>query len=58
MSDDKSKKDKADRDRINLHEPYEVSYWTRTLGCSKEQLVAAVQKAGPMAADVRTQLGK
>lgn len=58
MSDDKSKKTQADRDRINVHEKYEVAYWTQKLSCTKEQLIAAVQQVGPMVGNVRAQLGK
>jgi hypothetical protein len=56
MSDDKSKKGPADRDRINVHEDYEVEYWTKKFGCTAEQLKAAVKKVGVMAKDVETEL--
>ena len=31
MADNKSKRGKADRDRINVHEDYEREYWKRSL---------------------------
>lgn len=35
-----------DNDRINLHEDYEVRYWTHKWDISKEQLEEAGHKAG------------
>lgn len=58
MTDDKSKRDYRDRDRINRNEPYEVEYWTRTLGVTKEQLLRAIDASGVMVKDVRRSLGK
>ena len=58
MADDKTKKGPADSSRINLNEDYEVSYWTSTLGVSKEKLMEAVKKAGNSAKAVREHLGK
>lgn len=42
---------------IYLHEEYEVGYWTRELGVSKEQLLRAVQEAGTGATAVKAFLG-
>lgn len=58
MGDDMNKTGKQDRDRINTSESHEVQYWTKALGVSEQQLMDAVQKVGPMAADVRAHLGK
>jgi hypothetical protein len=58
MSDDKSKTGKADRDRINVHEGYELRDWSKKFGCTPEELKAAVQKVGPMAKDVEKALKK
>lgn len=58
MSDDKKKRGPADATRINVHEDYEVDYWTETLGCTRVQLAAAVKAVGPMVKDVRRHLGK
>ena len=44
MSDDKSKTGKADRDRINLSEDYEVRDWSKKFGVSEDQLRKAVAK--------------
>jgi hypothetical protein len=51
------KKDQPDRSKINIHEPFEVKYWTRALGISKEDLQKAVDKVGNAAAAVRKELG-
>jgi hypothetical protein len=58
MADDKSKTGKADRDRINVNEPYELRDWSNKFGCTPGELKAAVQKVGPMAKDVQKHLGK
>lgn len=58
MSDDLNKQGKADRDRINVNEDHELRYWTQTLGVSPEALRNAVKKVGPMAKDVRSELGR
>ena len=58
MSDDKLNRGPHDRERINVHEAYEVKYWTNTLGVTKEQLVQAVTQAGPMVKDVKAVLGR
>jgi hypothetical protein len=57
MADNKTKK-ADDRRRIDVHETYELGYWSRRFGVSREQLAEAVQKAGPMAADVERELGR
>jgi hypothetical protein len=36
--DDLKKKGTADRSKINVHEVWEVEYWTRELGVSKAEL--------------------
>lgn len=58
MSDDKTKRGPADASRINIHEEYEITYWTATLGCTRDKLIAAVKAVGPMIKDVRRHLGK
>ncbi len=58
MSDDLTKKGTQDRSRINMSEDYEVKYWTRHLGVSREELQKAVDKVGNSAASVRKELGQ
>lgn len=40
-----------------MGEAYEVDYWSRALGISKERLVAAVEKVGDRIEDIRRELG-
>jgi hypothetical protein len=54
--DDPKKHDQRDRSKINMSEDYEVKYWTKELGVSKEQLQKAVDKVGNSAAAVRKEL--
>jgi hypothetical protein len=58
MSDDKSKTGNQDRLRINVNEDYELRHWSKRFGVTPEQLKAAVQKVGVMAADVEKELKK
>jgi len=41
-----------------VSEPWEVDYWTGRFGVTPARLRQAVKKAGPMAKDVRRELGK
>jgi hypothetical protein len=56
MSDDKSKTGSPDRDRINVHEAYEVQSWSKKFGVTPEQLKAAVTAAGTSAKAVEAHL--
>ncbi|PSO18722.1 DUF3606 domain-containing protein [Bradyrhizobium sp. MOS002] len=39
-----------------MHEDFEVKYWTKELGVSRDELQKAVDKVGNSAAAVRKQL--
>ena len=41
-----SKKEGADRSRISMNEADGVRYWTEALGCSEDELAAAVARVG------------
>lgn len=56
MADDKTKRGKQDRTRINTSEKYELDYWKQELGVSGQQVAGAVRAVGPMAKDVRAYL--
>jgi hypothetical protein len=56
--DSKSNTGAPDSKTINLNEDYEVSYWTKELGVSKEQLTEAVDKAGKSVIAVKEYLNK
>lgn len=47
-----------DRKLISLTEEYEVRDWCKSLGCTEEELRAAVQAVGNSAEAVRERLGK
>jgi hypothetical protein len=57
MPDDLTKTGRADDARINIHEDYEVRYWSQKLGVTHDQLKEAVRAAGPMVRDVKRHLG-
>lgn len=55
MADDKTKRAR-DRHRIDVHEDYELRYWTKKFGVTKQRLEAAVRKVGAHAEDVAIEL--
>jgi Protein of unknown function (DUF3606) len=56
--DDLKNKGAADRNRINLQEPWEVDHWTWLLGVSKDELQKVIKKVGNSAEAVRKELGR
>ena len=50
MGDDKTKVRRADRDRINVNEPYELRYWSKKFGVTPVRLKLAVARVGGTAA--------
>ena len=52
----KKQKRGPDRRRINIEQAYEVKYWSKEFGVSKEQLEEAVLAAGDHADQVRKHL--
>ena len=56
MSDNLQKSGQQDRSRINVHEEWEVRYWTETLGVSRQELEKAVAAVGVAADKVREHL--
>jgi hypothetical protein len=56
MSDNLNNRGQQDRSRINVHEKWEVDYWTKELGVTKEELEQAVKNAGPTVNAVRQHL--
>ena len=55
MAEDKMKK-VQDRHRIDVRENYELRYWTKKFGVTKQRLEAAIRKVGPHAEDVAIEL--
>ena len=58
MTDDLKNREPADRSRLKAHAAHEVRYWIEKWDVSKEQLAAAVRKAGPSADAVAREPGK
>jgi hypothetical protein len=58
MADNLSNRGPADRNRVNVNEAWELTYWCSVLGCTPDRLRAAVRAVGVMVADVRRYLGK
>ncbi|MGB8638506.1 MAG: DUF3606 domain-containing protein, partial [Pseudolabrys sp.] len=48
----------TDRKHINVHEIYELGYWSRKFGVTREELSESVQKVGTHPEDVAIELGK
>ena len=58
MSDDKSKSQGQDRERINVGQAYELRDWAKSLNTTPERLKEAVQAVGDRADKVREYLGQ
>jgi hypothetical protein len=56
MSDDKSKSQGQDRQRINVNQDYELRDWSKKFGVTPEELKRAVAKVGDRAVDVEREL--
>ena len=56
MADNKSKRGKPDRIRININEKYEFDRWKKALNVSGQALAGAVRVVGPMVEDVKSYL--
>ncbi len=58
MADDPKEAGPADRTRINVEQPHELSYWSKKFGVAADKLRATVEKVGPMVEKVRADLRK
>lgn len=56
MADDKNARGPQDSSRIAMGEDYEVQYWTKKFGVSREQLETAVDAVGNGAGAVEKHL--
>src|SRR5262245_7107774 len=45
-----------DRSRVSIDDQHEVRYWTETIGCSKDELTAAVARVGNSSEAVRREV--
>ncbi|MGD8562232.1 MAG: DUF3606 domain-containing protein [Desulfarculaceae bacterium] len=57
MPDDLNRKRPQDSNKINVNQPWEIEYWTKKLGVTKEELGEAVKAVGPSVTDVKRYLG-
>jgi len=58
MPDDRTKKGPQDAGKVNIHEQYEVEYWTKKFGVSADKLRDAVKKVGTTVSNVEKELKK
>ncbi len=58
MGDNLNIRGPQDAAKINIHEPWEVEYWTKKWGITKQQLIDAVRAVGVQTKDVARYLGK
>jgi hypothetical protein len=53
MSDNLKIRQPQDPKQINVHQSWELGYWSKEFGVTKEQLVKAVNQVGKHVEDVR-----
>ena len=53
MPDDRTRRGPEDPTKINLHQTYEVAYWTTRFKISEAVLRRAVTAVGPMVVNVQ-----
>jgi hypothetical protein len=58
MADDLKQTGRNDDQRINVDQDHELSYWSKELGVSRDELRRAVEQAGPMVRNVRQHLNR
>lgn len=58
MADDLKQTGRQDDQRINIEQDHELSYWSKELGVSRDELRSAVQQAGSLVKDVRQHLNR
>ena len=58
MADDLNRRAPEDPTKINVHEKWEVQYWTKKWNITEQQLKDAVAKVGVQTKNVAAHLGK
>ncbi len=58
MPDDLKNRGPRDRARVNIHEAWELEYWTKHFRVSAQQLRNAVAAVGVMVTDIQRHLGR
>lgn len=57
MADNTANRGQPDRSKINMNEDYEVQYWTKELGVTRDVLQKAIDAVGNSSTEVRKYLG-
>ena len=58
MADDLTKREPQDKFKINIHEEYELNWWSHRFDVSKQKIKDAVAAVGVQTKDVAKHLGK
>lgn len=58
MSDNLKIKQPADMTKVNISQEWEVDFWCKKFGITKDKLKQAVAAAGPMVKDIVKWLGR
>jgi Protein of unknown function (DUF3606) len=58
MADNLGKRHPQDASRINIHEDWEVRYWTDKWRISRQELIDAIKQVGVQVSEVAKALGK
>ncbi|RQO40169.1 DUF3606 domain-containing protein [Chryseobacterium sp. KBW03] len=58
MNDDLSKRRPQDASKVNVNETWELEYWSKKFGVTKEKLKEAVKAVGTSSVTVQKYLGK
>jgi hypothetical protein len=58
MPDNLKRKGPEDPNFVNIHETWELNYWSGHFGVTKEKVIEAVKRVGPSVVKVRQYLGK
>lgn len=56
MPDNLNRRQPEDPYRINIHESWELKYWSKKFGVTKEELIHAVKEVGTSVAAVKLYL--
>lgn len=56
MPDNLKIKQPQDPQKINVNEPWELTYWTKELGVSEDELKASVKAVGVQVTDIKKYL--
>jgi hypothetical protein len=56
MADDLKQTGRPDDGRINVDQDHELTYWSKTLGVSRDRLREVVAKVGPLRQNVEKEL--